>query len=163
MEARDALAVLRNEPSAPADLRARALRLAGDILEMSGARAPGEGSAWARARLDDGSAWRKLVEICEAQGGMREPPLARFSEPVTSARGGRVRAIDNRLLARVAKLAGAPKAPAAGVQMHVSPGDVVERGQTLFTLHGDARGQLAYARDFVAQHPELLDVAVGRA
>jgi thymidine phosphorylase len=32
--------------------------------------------------------------------------------------------------------------------MHVKLGDEVERGQPLFTLHGESGGELAYARAF---------------
>jgi hypothetical protein len=59
--------------------------------------------------LDDGGAWREFRAICEAQGGMRELPQAQFTHLVTAPRAGRVVSIDNRLLARIAKLAGAPR------------------------------------------------------
>jgi thymidine phosphorylase len=163
LEARDALAVLKGEPDAPDDLRERALALAGEIIEMSGRHAEGTGLALARATLEDGSAWRKLIDICEAQGGLREPPQARFCEAVTSRRSGRIRAIDNRRLARAAKLAGAPKYAAAGLQLHVRLGDAVERGQTVFTLQGNAKGELAYAREFVGSHSDIFDIAVETA
>ena len=55
------------------------------------------------------AAWQKFQAICEAQGGVREFPQAQFTHPVTAPRAGRVVSIDNRLLARIAKLAGAPK------------------------------------------------------
>ena len=160
LEARDALAVLKGEADAPADLRERALALAGEIIEMSGQQAAGSGLALARASLADGTAWRKFRDIGEAQGGLREPPRARLREPVVAGRAGRVRAIDNRRLARAAKLAGAPKDAAAGLQLHVRLGDVVQRGQPLFTLHGDAKGELAYARAFAASHGDIFDIAV---
>jgi thymidine phosphorylase len=160
LEARDALAVLKGEADAPADLRERAVALAGEIIEMSGQQAAGSGLAHARASLADGTACRKFCDNGEAQGGLREPPRARLREPVVAERGGRVRAIDNRRLARAAKLAGAPKDAAAGLQLHVRLGDVVQRGQPLFTLHGDAKGELAYARAFAASHGDIFDIAV---
>ena len=159
LEARDALAVLTGEPDAPADLRERALALAGEIIEMSGRHAVGSGLATARASLADGTAWRKFSEIGTAQGGLREPPRARLQEPVAATRSGRVRAVDNRRLARAAKLAGAPKNAAAGLQLHVRLGDAVRRGQPLFTLHGDAKGELAFAREFVGSHGDIFDIA----
>jgi thymidine phosphorylase len=159
LEARDALAVLQGRPEAPQDLRERALRLAADIIEMSGQAGAGSGLQVAQSRLDDGSAWRKFGEICEAQGGLREPPLASIRRQVESPGTGRIRAIDNRLLARVAKLAGAPKTPSAGLELHVRTGDHVQRGQPLFTLHGEAQGELAYALEYVSAHPDILDIA----
>ena len=44
LEARDVLAVLRNEPDAPEDLRRRAASLAGVALEIGGKFKPGGGT-----------------------------------------------------------------------------------------------------------------------
>jgi thymidine phosphorylase len=158
LEARDALAVLAGAPGAPADLRERALRLAAEILELGGFPA-GEGAARARAALDGGAALRKFEAICRAQGGLRALPVARFHREVEARDAGIVRALDNRKLARVAKLAGAPRAAAAGLDLHVQVGDAVARGRPLFTLYSDSAGEMAYALDYLADHPDLLTVA----
>jgi thymidine phosphorylase len=68
---------------------------------------------------------------------------------VAAATAGRVGAIDNRRLARAAKLAGAPHDAAAGALIHVRLGDAVAVGQPLITLHAQAPGQLAYALAYV--------------
>jgi thymidine phosphorylase len=159
LEARDALAVLRGEAGAPPDLRARALALAAEVLELSGAFARGEGAARARAALDSGAAWRKFEAICRAQGGMREVPVARFHREVTARAAGAVQAIDNRRLARLAKLAGAPRDPAAGLDLQVRLGDRVSAGQPLFTLYSESAGEMAYALDYLADHPDVLAVS----
>lgn len=159
LEARDVLAVLRNEAEAPADLRERAVQLAGDVLELSGAFAPGNGASAAAQILADGRAWRKFGAICASQGGMREPPRAAHQRPVTAARTGRVTKIDNRRLARVAKLAGAPAAPAAGVDFLTPLGTRVAHGQPLFVVHAAARGELDYAFDYVESHPDIVGIA----
>ena len=158
LEARDVLAVLRREAGAPADLRERALQLAGAVLEFAPGIAPGEGVRRARKILGDGRAWTKFEAVCTAQGGLRMPPVAAHTRAVTSARRGRVTAIDNRRLARVAKLAGAPRAPAAGLDLHVPLGTEVEAGQPLFTVHAEAPGELAYALDYVAAQPGIVRV-----
>jgi len=158
LEARDVLAVLRNEAQAPADLRARAVSLAGALLELTSATRENQGEAVALATLEDARAWRKFQAICEAQGGMRTPPRARHTHPVLAARAGRVAAIDNRLLARAAKLAGAPDAKAAGLELHIRVGDTVEAAQPLFTLHAENSGELIYALDYVAPRPDIIRV-----
>jgi thymidine phosphorylase len=159
LEARDVLAVLLGQTDAPDDLRQRALRLAGDILELGGAARVGDGVRLAGDVLADGRAWAKFQAICEAQGGMREVPVAVHRHEVRAGARGRVIAVDNRLLARAAKLAGAPKAPAAGAEVHVRLGDMVERGQPLFTLHAQAPGELEYARQFVATRQAMFEIA----
>jgi len=158
LEAHDALAVLRNETGAPADLRERAMLLAGRLLELGGRAPPGEGIALAGKTLADGSAWRKFQGICEAQGGMRAPPRASHTHVITSAREGRVALIDNRRLARIAKLAGAPKAPAAGVEVHAPHGTVLAAGQPLFTIHAQTPGELAYAVRYAASQPDVIAI-----
>ena len=157
LEARDVLAVLQG--GGPADLRERAVRLAGAVLELAGAAAGGQGAAMARTALEDGRAWRKFQAICAAQGGMREPPRSSISHVVEAHAGGTVGGFDNRRLARLAKLAGAPSAPAAGLELQVRVGDRVAPGQPLFTVHAEAPGELAYALDYLAtqQHIVLLE------
>jgi thymidine phosphorylase len=159
LEARDVLAVLRRHPQEPADLRDRSVALAGRVLEMSPGVPRGSGADLARAILDDGRAWKKFQSICEAQGGMREPPVAPCTHAWSAPRKGKVLAIDNRRLARIAKLAGAPAARAAGVDLHVTVGAMVEKGQPLFTLHAETPGEVAYALDYAERNADVITVA----
>ena len=159
LEARDCLAVLRNEPSAPSDLRERALTLAAEVIETAGVYRGTRARPLAEEALAGGAAWRKFEAICRAQGGLREPPAARFHREIPGKTAGTVRGIDNRRLARLAKLAGAPHDAAAGVDLHVRIGDVVAADQPLFTLHADTAGELTYALDYLAGQPDLLTVA----
>jgi len=156
LEARDVLAVLRGEAGAPSDLRERALLLAGEVLELGDAMPKGAGRSRALETLERGDALYKFEAICEAQGGIREPPRAAFTDVVAATRVGRIAAIDNRRLARVAKLAGAPRAPASGLEIHVELGDVVRRDQPLVTLHAETRGELDYAQRYLAANPDII-------
>ena len=104
------------------------------------------------------SARRKFEAICTAQGGLRTPPRARFARPVLAERTGRVGEIDNRRLARVAKLAGAPHDPSAGLVLHRPVGSLVEAGEPLFTVHAEAPGMLAYALAYVAATAPIVRV-----
>ncbi|TAJ53226.1 MAG: thymidine phosphorylase family protein [Nevskiaceae bacterium] len=156
LEAWDLLAVLQNQADAPADLRERSLLLAGQLLEIGGRAALGEGAALARELLSNGAAWRKFQAICQAQGGLREPPRATHHQDFLAGREGRVQSIDNRRLARIAKLAGAPASPAAGIALAVHCGDRVERGQRLYRLHAQTPGELSYAAAYACGHPETI-------
>jgi len=160
LEARDVLAVLRGEPGAPPDLRARALRLAGRILEFSPTFAAGTGERAAAEILDSGRAWRRFQAICEAQGGMREPPRAPLHSVVTADAAGVCLEINNRHIAQLAKLAGAPRIPAAGVELHVRLGDAVDKDQPLFTIHAEAPGELAYALRYLDAPRPIVSVGV---
>lgn len=158
LEARDVLAVLRNEAGAPADLRDRALELTGALLEFCGSAAEGTGIARARQLLESGSAWTKFLAIANAQGGFRDPAVAPHTHPVLATRVGRVVSIDNRLVSRVAKLAGAPRAATAGLDLHVAIGSQVQAGMPLFTVHAETPGELDYVLGYVDAHPEIVEL-----
>jgi thymidine phosphorylase len=158
LEARDVLSVLRRERAAPADLRERALHLAARVLEFSPAVKPGGGAPLAAQLLDSGAAWTKFLSICEAQGGFQEPPIAPLTRTVLSQHTGECVAVDNRRIAQVAKLAGAPQSRSAGIDLHVRLGQRVDRGAPLYTVHAEAPGELDYALTFVNRHPDILRV-----
>jgi thymidine phosphorylase len=100
LEAQDVLAVLQGAKDAPQDLKARAIALAGALIELGGAAEQGRGPALAAQTLVDGRAWAKFQRICEAQGGMRVPPRSAHRRPLLAARAGRVAEIDNRRIAK---------------------------------------------------------------
>jgi thymidine phosphorylase len=64
--------------------------------------------------------------------------------------------VDNRRLARVAKLAGAPQAPAAGLEVCARIGSVVERGQPLFLVHAESPGELEYALAYAGSSGDIM-------
>ena len=158
LEAFDVLAVLQNASDAPDDLRRRAAKLAGAALEIGGKAEKGEGTGLALETLADGRAWTKFEAICAAQGGLRTPPRASHIHPLVASRAGRVVHINNRKLSRLAKLAGAPDAKAAGIHMGVRLGDEIDRGQPLLHIHAETPGELAYALDYAAQAGDVIEV-----
>lgn len=158
LEARDILAVLQNTSDAPTDLRERAAMLAGAALEIGGATPEGTGYALAHSTLVDGRAWQKFQSICEAQGGMRQPARALHSHPLNAPHAGRVVHINNRHLAQLAKLAGAPHAKVAGVLMEVKLGSTVEKGDPLLYVHAETAGELAYALDYAAHSGSIVQL-----
>jgi len=158
LEGRDVLAVLQQTPNYPEDLHSRACALAGALLELAGRAAPGQGVAMAIQTVADGRAWAKFQRICDAQGGLRVPPTAPHQRPLAASAAGRVIAIDNRRIARVAKLAGAPGSKAAGAEMHVRLGDKVSAGQPLYTVHAETVGELEYALDYASANPDVVRI-----
>ena len=155
LEARDVLAVLQNDQQAPHDLRERAVALAGGLIELAGLAGDGQGLALAARTLDDGKAWLKFQRICEAQGGMRSPPASKHRKLLPAPREGRIESIDNRKVAKLAKLAGAPEDKAAGVELHVKVGAKVQQGEPICTVHAEAPGELAYAFDYALSNDDI--------
>jgi thymidine phosphorylase len=159
LEARDVLSVLRGDPGAPADLRARAIHLGGALLELAGRVPAGGGTSAADAIVSNGRAFAKFMAICEAQGGFREPPVAPLRHVIEAPHDGIMTAIDNRLLGRIAKLAGAPRSRSAGLELHRKLGERVEKGQALVTLHGESPGELSYALAYAEENRQFITIA----
>jgi thymidine phosphorylase len=159
LEAVDVLAVLRNAPDAPQDLKAHALVLAGNLLEMSGEYADGAGMDAAAVLLESGRAYKKFIAICEAQGGFRDPVVSPFRFDVLSEADGTVSAVDNRAMAKVAKLAGAPKSQGSGV-LFLSPlGKKIVTGDVLFSIFAASQGELDYAVAYLKDVPHIIMLA----
>lgn len=148
LEMWDVLSVLRLENDAPRDLRDRALAIAAVLLELGGAVGPDCGLERAQQLLDDGAAYRKFEKICTAQGAFREPPRATLERVIMSDRRGRVAEFDNRKVARLAKFAGAPDSPAAGLRLHVRVDDRVMPGEPLLTVYSATESEMSYALDY---------------
>ncbi|WP_355662332.1 thymidine phosphorylase family protein [Halomonas salifodinae] len=145
LEARDVMRVLMQHPEAPADLRQKSLHLAGRMLEFDPDVRGGEGYGIARDILESGRALEKMRAIIRAQGETsfdpESPPLAPLGFEVTAPQDGVVTAIDNRRLARIARLAGAPKAKGAGVDLLARIGDTVTAGQPLYRVYASYRNE----------------------
>ena len=99
------------------------------------------------------------MAICEAQGGFSEPSTAPLRYTISAPRSARVAAFDNRTLARIAKLAGAPRSKSAGISLHVKLGATVALGEPIFTVHAESRGELDYALAFAAANPDAIRLA----
>jgi thymidine phosphorylase len=145
LEAADLIKVLKNEKDAPKDLKEKAIYLSGIIIEFDPKVKKGDGEKIAREILEDGRAWERFKKICEAQGGLKEVPVAKFHQDVLAKKDGIVSEFDNRKLSQLAKLAGCPSQRAAGVYSYKHVGDRIAKGEKLFTIHSDSQGELDLA------------------
>jgi thymidine phosphorylase len=157
LEARDVMQVLENDPAAPMDLRQKALRLAGRVIEFDPDVRGGDGFAIARDILDSGRALAKMNQIIDAQGrrpfDWQSPPVAPLSFEVAAPSDGVVTAIDNLAIARIAQLAGAPKVAGAGLELLKRLGEHVRAGQPLYRVFARFEADLDYARRKAAAEP----------
>ncbi|ARG97693.1 thymidine phosphorylase family protein [Legionella micdadei] len=158
LEAKDILAILQNSASLPVDLKNKAIFLAGVILEMGKKAQLGKGEHMARQLLESGVAFKKFLAICEAQGGFKEPPTASLTYDIIATHKGRVIEIQNRQLAKVAKLAGAPNDRAAGIEFYSTLGTRVEPGGVLYRIHAESKGALAYAVAYARAMPHIVTI-----
>jgi len=152
LETRDVMQVLENHPEAPPDLRQKALRLAGRIIEFDPDVRGGYGFAIARDILDSGRALTKMNDILDAQG-RREGELSpgKLVHEVPAPADGVVISVDNLHIAKVARFAGAPMDKGAGVDLLKKLGDPVRKGESLYRIHADFNADFRFARDYVAR------------
>lgn len=151
LEARDVMQVLQCDPAAPQDLRQKALRLAGRMIEFDPDVSGGQGYQIARDILDSGRALAQMNAIIDAQGRQPEPPaLGPLQVEVLAPGDGVVIALDNLRLARIARLAGAPQVRGAGLDLFKKLGDRVARGEPLYRIHAQFDADLQFARALAA-------------
>jgi thymidine phosphorylase len=148
LEALDVLSVLRCEANAPRDLREKSLFLAGRILERTGSVADACGYQAAHLALDSGRAAAKFEEIIEAQGRRPVPPAARFRSIVEAPREGRISEINCFEINRIAKLAGSPAHPSAGLRCLRRVTEVVSQKDPILEIHAQSEAQLEMATDY---------------
>jgi thymidine phosphorylase len=159
LEALDVLSVLKGEKKAPQDLRQRSLQIAGELLELTGKVRTGKGLAQATEILESGKAYEQFKAICLAQGAFRLPKLAVFKKNILAPRSGTVREIDNRRLARIAKLAGAPQDPGAGLLLLCPLGTRVNKGDVLYRIYAQASGELHYAMNYLKNQQDIIKIS----
>lgn len=152
LEARDVLAVLRNEPDAPRDLRERSVLLAGAVIESDPAVRGGQGIHRARELLDSGEAMRAMERLITAQGpGNTALAPSTVAHEVIAGRDGVIAGIDCLRIARVARIAGAPTFKDAGVHLLKKTGDTVRKGEPLYRIHAGLPADLGFAAELANQ------------
>lgn len=145
LEAVDVMDVLANKPTAPQDLRKKAIFMAGELLELCGKSKKGEGAVLAEKLLNSGAALKKMNDIIDAQGRKKMPKVGKFIFNIVAKKSGKIVAIDNKLVSHVARVAGAPKNVGAGVTIEKNLGDIVKKGDTLYTIYAENAGRLKNA------------------
>ncbi len=152
LEARDVMAVLRNDADAPDDLRERALMLAGHVLDFDPDLEGGRGYARALDLLASGKALAAMERLIAAQGVQTEQfRPGKLRTEIVAGTGGAVSAIDCHLIARIARLAGAPMDKGAGIDLLHKVGDRVRAGEPLYRIHADSDTGLRFAADLAAE------------
>lgn len=157
-EARDLLAVLQCAPDGAEDLRTRALLLSAHLLDLAQQCGLENALQQATEFLDSGRAWAQFQRIAEAQGGLKSLPDATHQVVEKSHQSGVIQAIDNRKLSRLAKLAGAPVDPTAGLRLHANIGTRVLVGDPLFTLFSESTGESDYALAYYHDNPDIFQI-----
>ena len=153
LEARDVMKVLNNDPDAPADLRQKSLQLAGRIIEFDPDVRGGQGYNIARDILESGRACVKMHNIIKIQGEKNiDLQPGKLCYQLCADREGVVTNIDNFLIAKIARLAGAPMEKRAGIDLLKKMGDKVSKGEPLFQIHAEFSADFKFAKKMAQQN-----------
>jgi AMP phosphorylase len=148
LECRDVLSVLAG--GGPADLRDKSCQLAGILMELCGRCKKGDGQALAADILTSGKAMAKMRQIIELQGGNpnvtpESISIGGHKHRVIAEKTGRVSFVDNKMLSKIARAAGAPVDKGAGIYLHCEQGDKVKEGDVLFEIFAESESKLDFA------------------
>ena len=153
LEARDILWILKRDPRKPADLEKKCLMMCANIFSMLRIK---NGYKKSLELLNSGKAYKKMIEIIKAQGGKEiaaeDIPIGKNSYDLLSSKSGKVREIDNLIISRIARIAGAPHDKGAGLYLHRHAGDKVKKGEKLFTIYSESQHKFNFAVEFAKKN-----------
>jgi AMP phosphorylase len=161
LEVIEALKVLEGSDE-PSSLIQKSLAIAGIALEMAGKASVGTGMEVAGGLLKSGKALEKFRQIIEIQGG--DPKVGstdiqpgKHTFVVRAPTTGYVIDFNNKSLISIARTAGAPHDPGAGILLHAKKGTRIETGDPIFTIFAERKWQLDKA---VEEGRRLMPVVV---
>jgi putative thymidine phosphorylase len=162
LEAKDVFQVLEQHKDRPLALEAKAIRLAGKLLNLCFADMPGKknflGEDAAQELLVSGKALTKMREIIKVQGG--DPSVTsdslhpgRFVHEVKAVRHGHIHAIDNNQITVICRILGCPTDKKAGIYLDRKLEGTVDKNDILCTLYSSDKWRLTEAVDTIKNIP----------
>lgn len=152
LEARDILYTLKNDIWGSWELKEKSIYLAGLMLKMAGHK---DGIKLAREIFDSGRAYNKFIEIIKAQGGEEIDPdrisLAKYSFNYVTSKSGKITHINNEVMNRICRIAGAPTDPQAGIYLNINIGKYVNAGDMIFTIYSDNKERLEFSKEIAIE------------
>ncbi len=152
LEVEECVAIMKNQHHVGAngkdmyeDTRELSLQLSAQMLWLGGAGKSVEDCYHlAQVALGSGRAFEKFQELCRLHvGHLQDLPKPKHHLPVLATETGYISALDTEKIGVVCVQIKAGRAkttdviePTAGIEFHFKVGDKIEKGQTLFTLHG---------------------------
>lgn len=150
LEAKDVLSVLEQNSDRPLALEAKALRLAGKLINLCNKKLKSksiDGEEMARFILTSGKALQKMKEIIHIQGGDDQVTShdlfpGEYKFYVKSHTKGRVIAINNQQITTICRILGCPADKKAGMYLNHKLEDDIDKGDILFTLYSTDKWKL---------------------
>jgi AMP phosphorylase len=156
MQVREVLRVLQQHPARPMDLEKKSIHLCAKIIEMVGMAKGKEAEKLAYGQLISGQAWKKMQAIISAQNGNPNVTseglkLAKIKKDILAEKTGKVKYIDMKVVNVVARTLGSPLDLQAWLYLHKKLGDVVQKGEKIYTMYANDEGKIKLAKELLDQ------------
>ena len=116
--------------------------MAGVLLSMTGKYSKWQGALKAKEILESGKALAKMNEIIRMQGKQKRPSLGEYRYLLKSGKAGIIKEIDNEIIAKIARVAGAPRDKGSGLFLNKKVHQKVKRGEPLYTIYAESKFKL---------------------
>jgi len=154
LEARDVLLVLEQKKNRSLKLEAKALRLAGKLLDIcyKDANIKKNGEDEAKKILESGTAYTKFLEIVKAQGGKDNVSADTFKIKghhieIPSPVSGKIKEINNYNVNAIAKILGAPDDKYAGLYFLKKLDEHVQKREPLVYFYSSKAYRIKEAKE----------------
>lgn len=146
----------------PKDIEELSVTLAGYMIFLGGkAKDPEEGKILAKDSITEGRALEKMKAFIEGQGGNPKIvddyslfPQSQYKLDFASTESGYIQDIDAGKIGMASQHAGAGREKkedeidlSAGIYLHAKVGDLVDKGQSLFSIYGNDEEKLQKAKE----------------
>jgi len=148
LELKDVLKVLEQSKERPLDLEEKSIFLAGELFELTGKSKKGQGKKLAREILFSGKAYKKFVEIIEAQNGsIKKFSEANFKKDIFAEKDSYLN-FDNKNLVFLSRILGCPNDKFSGIYLPFNKPHHVKKGEKSLTIYSSAEARLSEAIKF---------------
>ena len=157
LEAIDVLKVLMNRKDAPQDLKNKSLQIAKEVFSMVKIKDP---EKTAIDILKSGKAYKKMQEIIKAQGGNPEITpekikVGKYQQEVIAEKSGMINDVNNFIISKIARIAGAPTDRGAGIFIVVKEGQQIKKGDLLFKIYSNSKEKLVFAKNVLKENKAI--------
>lgn len=155
LEAIDVMKVLKQEKDRPRDLEEKSLEMAGLMFEMSGTCKKNQGYKLAKQILSSKEALAQMNKIISEQGKSKIK-IKKASQIIDykAPKSGKISFIHNKMITLIARTAGSPSDPYAGVFLHKKTKERIKEGETLITIQGENKSRVKEAHKILEENFE---------
>jgi len=161
LEARDVLSVLKQRQGRPLKLEAKALRLAGKLLDIcfKDSKIKKNGEDEAKEILASGKAFEKFREIVKAQGGKlslvddEKFVMKSHHKEIKVGRSGKIKEVNNFNLNTISRILGAPSDKYAGIYLLKKVDEKMTKNEQVMIFYSSDKYRIIEAEETLKNFP----------